>query len=286
MQKILLTLIAIIIFNVCNAQRINDFFKKSPLQTAIENSIKPGLFIVRQNFVLRKNSTGEYFTQNGRNEFSFTYSLAVKTSGGYYININAAEPWKDDKSFQKLSNAQDYTPVISKTFVSRLDDKAEYIKIDTGSIKQVVKKQPLFLKADSSSDNRTFLPLSFKPQEYFTVWITIPDSMDLQKTTSAKMIFYTATENEVATGNITVPENNDKILGGIIVAAGGSKIAVMEFQLAGIIVPDGDKWTTVMLPIEKNSVTSTTDTPIELTPIQMDNNTPKNKKKKNERKHQ
>ena len=281
MQKIILTLITIIVFNVCNAQKIENFLKKSPLQTSIENSIRPGLFIIRQNFVLRKNSTGEYFTQNGRNEFSYTYSLAVKTSGGYYININAAEPWKNDKSFQKLSNSQDFTPVISRTFVSSLSEKAEYIKIDTGSIKQVVKNKPLFLKSDSSSDNRAFLPLSVKPQEFFTVWITIPDTMDLQKKTSAKMLFYTATENEIATGNVFVPENDNKILGGIVVAAGGDNIGVLEFQLAGLIVPDGDKWQTVMLPKAKTvSSTKGADSPIELTPIQMDNDTPKNKKKK------
>ena len=95
------------------------------------------------------------------------------------------------------------------------------------------------------------------------------------------MIFYTATENEIATGNIIVPENDNKILGGIVVAAADDNIGVLEFQLVGLIVPDGDKWQTVMLPKAKTvSSTQGADSPIELTPIQMDNDTPKNKKKK------
>lgn len=284
MQKILLTLIATVIFNVCSAQRIENFFRKSPLQTAVENSIKPGLLIVRQHYVLRKNSSGEYFTQNGRNEFSYTFSLAVKTAGGYYINTTAAEPWIEDPTYKKLDNPQDFTPVISQTFVTNLDEKANYIKIDTGNIKRIGTNQPLFLKKDSSSNNNEFLPLSVNPKDYFTIWITVSDTADLQKTTAAKMYFYTATEKEITTANINEPDTGDKILGGIIVATDSKDIGVLKFLLAGLIVPDNGKWTPIMLPRQK-AATPETDCPIELTPIQMDNDTSKNKKRKNERKH-
>lgn len=279
MQKIVLTLLIVVFSVICNAQGLDRFLRKSPLQTTVENSIKSGLYVIRQNYVLRKNSTGEYFTQNGKSEFSYTYSLAVKTCNGYYINQLAATPWKIDENFKKINNPQDYTPIISQTFISRLNEKADYIKIDTGNIKQIIKNQPFYLKTDSLSDSTAFKQYTKNSTEYFTVWITVSDTADLWKNLPTKMIFYTATDDEIKNNNISVPIGDDKILGGIVLVDNCIGLGITEFQLSGIIVPDGEKFKTVMLPKIKPSKTEQTDK-IELTPIKLDTPTQTNQKKK------
>lgn len=268
------------LLQVCHAQLIDHFLRKSPLQTAIENSISPGLRVIRQNYVLRKKSTGEMFSRNNAPEFSYTYSLAVKTANGYYITETAASPWLNDKTFQDLSTKDNYTPVISRTQISPLKEKADYATIDTGKVKQAVKGQKLFFTADPASGADTFAQFANNDGQYFAVWVITSDTTDLYKNTEARFAFYTTTEKEISEGTFSTPATTGILtLGGLVMVADCTQLGVTKFQLAGIMTPDGDGWKAVMLPKSKQAEDKA-DSDTELTPMETDKTDSKNKKKK------
>ena len=279
MKALLFTFAAIVCSSVCHAQSIEQFFRKSPLQTAVEQSISPGLYVIRQDYVLRKNSTGEFFTRNNAPEFSSTYSLAVKASGGYYVSETAAMPWKYDGVFIKLSKPDNYTPVISKTMISHLQEKASYAAVDTGSLKAVQKMRKLFFISDTLSDKSEFVPFVGSADEFFTLWVTVPDTVQLSSSTALRFIFNTVAANEVSAGNVNLPNTDDKILGGLLIATDSKNIGVLECQLAGLMVCDGSNWRYAMLPKPNKPKPTKSDETIELTPVKsgVETDNPKNK---------
>lgn len=231
----------------------------------IENAVKNGFFIIRQNYVLKEKSTGMYFTRKGKDELSYTYSLAVKTDSGYLIGEQAVTPWKYDENYKEVPEPEKYTPVISYTLVSELKKELNFFKIDTGKIVPVSGK--LFLTTDVAAGNTALPVYNQSNKNLYEVWVKVSDLADL--------------DNNSVDFQIEVKQQNKykqaegNYFGGILVSVNYPSLGKIEIQLAGIFMKDGSAWKTVMLPEKLPSVEIKAETPssgnkMELAPVKTD----------------
>ena len=253
------------------------------IQQALEKSIKSGLYIVRQNYILRDDATSEEYTQENKDEFSYMYSLAVKTEYGYFIGELAESPWKYDENYKMF---QKYTPLISKTLISVASEDQSYYEIAKDKISQYVKGQKLFYTLDSAAGPSAFSSYNSSSKNLCEVWVTVEEKQYLEKNTEIKLNFKPHNAGLKPSEQVFA----GKIIGGIILNMVQCGLGKIEFQLAGIIVPDGIDWKTVMLPKQKPSTVlsqqAADDTKIKLSPIkeQQDESQQEDSKKNNDKK--
>lgn len=280
MKQIILYAVALIItVSTANAQKLADYRFKSMMQNVAEEAVKSGLFIIRQDYVIKRNSDGLTFGLDNRPEFGTTYSLAVKATNGYIISEPAVKPWHHDKNYDQLQEKEKYTPIILQTQITPLQDSAIYSRIDISNSAKFDNKQQLWFIKQADTSKETFPDFQAGNSGY-TVWITVDEKQDLSINTAAKFWF---TTDSIAFDKPTIIKQNftnEKILGGIFVIPAYPKIGEVQFQLAAIIVPDGDCWAAIPFPKVKRS-TSLNLTPTENPPSKNDDDKNKKKTKKN-----
>lgn len=279
MKRIILYAIAFVITaTICNAQNFADFRFKSMMQGIAEEAIKPGLFVIRQDYVIKRNSDGATFGLDNRPEFGTTYSLAVKTTNGYIISEPAVKPWLYDKHYDQLQDKKSYTPVILQTRISPLQDSLSYSQIDISDSAKFENHQRLWIVRQPDTSNGSF-PTFQTGYSGYTVWISVDEKKELHRKMSAKFSF---TTDSIAFDKPTVITPNfskDNILGGLYIIPSYPKIGEIQFQLAAVIVPEQDGWAAVPLQRVKRA-TPLNLTPTENTPHQSGNEKDKKKNKK------
>ena len=124
-----------------------QIYVKSENQQLIENAVRDAFFVSINSFQIQDKDGNRFGTRNN-NEFGSERTLGIKTKDGVILTNRAICPWNYDSRFEKYRH--DYTPVMSKTLYSEMNDVANYQAID------ILKEQKsLILKKFSLS----FFPL-------------------------------------------------------------------------------------------------------------------------------
>ena len=248
MKKALVILLVLLSVSRAFSQDFRGLtFGLLPHNALVEAGVENGVFLLSHSYQLSDTLSLQKFGRYGQPEFGTRYSLAVKVKDGYVIPAALAEPWSSDENFARYQGK--YKPVSYRIESRQLADTVS-VELYAG---QFPPFQPLGVNdyvfvADSTSFGGDGFPLDRECGEKrgWCVWYTIPapveriDSIGTVSTvTTQSNLKFTAGETFY---EVTVPNMNDTILGGIYVVPCQSAIGVLTFKLAGIITKKDEQW--------------------------------------------
>ena len=253
MKKIvLLFLIATIALSV-NAQLPQEFgkFKRSVSNNQhiqnelIAKAIEPGVFVFSQSYQL-EDSVGKFFGLSGNKEFGSDNSIGIKVKDGYIITDKGRVPWDYDSRFNKLKKR--YNPVLFPTQYSEIGVETRYDSLfyNPDKLVTIYPNQLYGLKTDIFFNEGFTLSHKEGENEGFLVWFTIPEDFDFTNSSNVNLVVLRNDINIVKDRSkeysISLPQNNEKVLGGIYVVPELSGIGKLDLSLSGIIVGENEDW--------------------------------------------
>lgn len=286
MKRILLYTGFVFITHLVNAQEISSLLLKSKNVEFIENAMSEAFFIVRQDYQLKDNATGELFGRGGKNEFGTVFSLGIKVEGGYYINERVVQPWEYDARFDRYR--QSHTPVVYKTFYKEIGgnpfNNIELIDRPRTELVQnkfyQVMDQSIFNGDGLTTDETRGI------KNGWLIWVEADKSLEQADTAKVSYIIHRSELNideSRKSYNINTPSTDKQLWGGVFVQSVKTAIGQITFKLVGLLDKKDDKWFVIIPFIEKPATTvntKTEDDSDELVPVvTQENNTKKNKKK-------
>jgi hypothetical protein len=210
--------------------------KQALTSIPVESHIKSNLFIIRQDYQLKDNSTrrGAYFGREGKPSFGTVYTFGVRISGGYYTNSRAAFPWLYDANYNSFENKTQYLPVISGTNYREWNNQA-YRRLDfpVGNI-SVPSDSILFVRSKAFKGRG--LAQGANVKNGWFVWIV---QTSKENSDSILLEFFLAEQNE----NLEIPDKSvsDKtIIGGLYITQSASNSD--QADLSGILYKSDNKW--------------------------------------------
>ena len=291
MKKIVSIIVFLCICLVLQAQ----IYIKSTEQQFIEDVVKSGLFVSKQSFQICDRETGELFGLNGKKEFGVQYSIGVKVPNGFVLTDKAVRPWLYNNKFGKYK--QKYDPVFYQATFSEMTEKARYDSLDytLAKLDELVDTTMYKFSSGTFGGKGFVLDGTVGKKDGWIVWITAKKEYDFEKSANLNYTIYRKTitiDADKQSFDISNPNLEQNILGGIYVVPAYTKIGVIEFRLCGIVSFVGDGWK-IYCPFvgmkeeaqTSDEGTSNTevknDEPSELTPVKdMDKVKKKDKKKK------
>jgi hypothetical protein len=220
-------------------------------QSFIEDAVKGGIFIVRQSYQLKNTSNNTLYGWGHAEHFGYTLSLGIKAENGYYLDLQAVEPWKYDSKFASYNDQRHYIPLVSESRYRSLTDSSFFaFPYQSDSVKPVI-GSPFCWVRDSVFDNQGFeIDASEGRKEGWLVWVVSSDSTEITAHASFSLLIY---RNEVAfesaerTYNIKDPATSNRILGGFYVTPHTTAIGKVSFRISGFLSKKEDSWQIVRL---------------------------------------
>ncbi len=215
-----------------------QIFVKSSDQQFVEDAIEGCFFDITQSYRLQDTATMKLYGLKGRNEFGTAKAVGVKTTDGFVVPDQIAQPWNYDDNFIQFKES--HRPVLYKSIIS--DGEEQVIDSLTVTASQGL----LHFVADSSIfGGQGLTPVKAEGNvKGWLVWLLE------QKDESPKYIIYKkdADFSGVASANtVTIPNNSYTPRAGIFLIPTQSGIGTLQFQLAAIIANVEGQWK--MMPV-------------------------------------
>lgn len=230
-------------------QGVAQTLVQSPEQQLVESAVKSGLFIVKQNYCLKKVENGTLYGRGGKNEFGTTYSVGVKLPGAWYLTDMAVHPWKYDSHYEPYKGNEKYLPVNEPSLYWLGADTTDYrsIELNPDSVKTLL-PETLYQYVDKELPEDGFAKGNAKGEKSgWVIWLTVDKDADLS---TRPEIIYNISRQKITVekgknASIAVPLIKAKILGGIFVIPEDTGVGKLIFKLAGVMTKDKDSWAVV-----------------------------------------
>lgn len=251
---------------------------KSQNQQFVEQAIKDGIFVIRQTYQLEDTTTNQRFGRYGNEEFGFAASLAIRTTDGYVVDSNILFPWDTDSNFSRYRDS--HRPVLASSYSMEFGDSImTQISFTLDSVNSNQRKLSILCPTDYSS-------VGFDSKRYngstegWVVWISndsIISKYDGQKNPELTIFKRTIEfKADSVLYPIDTPNTTKEIWGGIFVVPEQTGIGQITFHLGGVIVKDVESNEWAVVPVIKQSASTSLRPEDELTPL---NEAVANKKK-------
>ena len=255
-------------------------FSLSSNQQFIEDAVKNGLFIIRQEYKLRDVEAKTSYGLDGKSYFGETYSLGIKVNEGYYINDKVINPWNYDSNFDKYRNNPKYTPIISTCEYKSLEDSLYCsLSLDRDSFKDAPGNSFVRIENDKPFEGKGFSAnTTFGKKEGWLVWAVTSMPVAKNPNSPVSLISYRKElvfEAEKENYEIENPPFDKEITGGIYIVPEITEIGQVTFRLAGLLHLKNNKWNVMKI---ENSTIEKSNSKNELTPVNKE--VPKNKKRR------
>ncbi len=266
---------------LCGALSLHSqVYVKSPEQQLVEQAIDGCFFEISQSYRLEDPKTKNQYGRNGANIFGSQTSFGVKVSEGFFITDVIAHPWEYDSSFQPYKS--EYVPVLYET---RINDSIESA-ISIPDFKNGNKL--VYFVSDKKLFDGIGLSLNpqFKDLHGWLVWLVEKEG------NAHDYISYKKQIDSLVCGmtyEIDKPNSSFKLVGAVYLVPMQCQLGYLKFGLAGIVVPNKDKWCLVSVCFNETLQADKSKEPIatsgkqdELTLVENEN--PKKKAKRNKKK--
>ena len=216
----------------------------SPNQQLVEEAVKEGLVVIRQDYRLQKTiqDSVSFYGRNGKDYFGRAYSLGVKADSGFYTLRNLLKPWETDENYERYRNDTTFKPVIFRTAL-RSVTMQEYTLSDANWTKGKTNASLTFLP-DSINDGFT-IDHTFGEKNGWVVLVTSDSNWEeTEDSPFTSDIYRTSilTKDDEHAYTIKPPSTTRKILGGIYVCPVVLSVGKISFLLTGMLENDGENW--------------------------------------------
>ena len=242
---------------------------------------------VTQTYQLR--DSGGYYGRNGCNVFGETTAMAVKVKGGFLISKKTLQPWAGDSNFDEFSD--NYEPVLYETSFFSLDKKTYQKSLRKTAVGNV-KDSLAFLIKDKDTFKGEGLRMD-KPlttEKGWLIWLMMDENKKLDLIVEESNVSFIPGNNFERTPPSTLNSilglgTKNTPLGAALVYALTPEMGKVEFFLAGIAVPDKDKFRLITFD-DKSDTTPILNkvSGIQDTPEEADDNKNKTSDKKSSKK--
>lgn len=277
MRKVLFVSLAIIASQAFAFAQWSQSMFNSPNQQLVEDAVRNGIVLIRQDYQLRDTLTNQKYGRNHEAYFGTVYSIAAKVQNALSVSDKFVSPWEYDSNYEHYRSSQ-YQPIIFKTMIRELSDSTfTELQYDNNNIRAL--KDGIVYYVDSlSHPNRGFIIDQSKGEkDGWLVWVCSSDTTQLSNASLSLVTYkYKATIEEGLTKySVKRPTVSVGILGGIYVCPRTTTIGTVEFMFEGLIIPDGnDNWQFYAICGTNDDLTNVSETTSEaentLTPVSDD----------------
>lgn len=228
----------------------------------IRNAIAQSLRIVHSTYdVASSANLSERFCAQDDSVYGHSFSLAVISDRGILLSHTAGRPWDSDRYFTDLRNDPLYTPLIRGYSFSLLSNPAQFTKAPLDEFSVVLPaynndEGSLLYTASTETDlsNKALLCGDFQGKlDGFAVWVVNPARNNIAQNADIyiKIVPTPITLSDSATdASINPVKTQGTIIGGVYLVPVTLTPGVIQFQVAGLIVPSSrpNQWCVVKTP--------------------------------------
>lgn len=228
----------------------------------IRIAIAPSLRIVHSAYDVATADLSNRFCAEGDSVYGHSFSLAVISDRGILLSHTAGRPWDSDKYFTDLSNDPQYTPLIRGYYFSLLSNPAQFSKAPLDEFSVVLptynNENSLLYTASTETDlsNKALLCGDFQGKiDGFAVWV-VNHPANNNMTQNADLLIKVAPtpitfSDSAIDATINPVKTQGTIIGGVYLVPVTLTPGVIQFQVAGLIVPSSrinQPWCVVKIP--------------------------------------
>ncbi len=255
----------------------------SSSQQFVEQAVKDGMYVVRQEYQLEDTVTGQRFGRYGNEEFGSFASLVIRTSVGDFFESGIFAPWERDANYDRYRST--HKPLLSRCVMTEIGDTV--ISTVELSVDRIHPVDSVFsFISQREANTRGFVTKSYnRKTDGWIVWLSGDSTLDKTRNTLMPefLIYKKSIDFDVdSLGTITVdmPQTPRKLWGGIFVVPECTAIGRLDFVLGGIIVKESGLWI-LARPFDDIRNSDLDTLPDELTPSDDRRASKKKSKKKN-----
>ena len=242
-MKKIIVVVLLCLFSQYGITQIPDILKSSN-QQLIENAVSSGLFVIRQDYRLQKNTgdSASFYGRNGNDYFGRTYSLGVKVENGICTYEKMLNPWSVDDNYRKYIDDESYKPIIFRTeYRPAVTPEYKMLLIDWTEAE--VQESLLFVP-DSLGDGFMLDYESGKKDGWIVLVTSDGDWTEDDEAPFVFDIYRTSIEikEDQSSCIIKPPSTTRQILGGIYVCPVVSSVGKLSFLLTGIVEYNDSNW--------------------------------------------
>ena len=244
MRKLFIIVALVALSSVSYAQWSQSIFN-SPNQQMVEDAVKNGIVLIRQDYQLSDTITKQRYGLNHEANFGSQYSIAVKIEKGLSVSNRFVTPWDYDDNYTPYRDSQ-YIPVMSNTQCRSLQD-SNYVEFKYRPENIIAIKDSAVYQVDSLvHPGRGFLcNRETGEKEGWIVWLYVSDSANLAKENISMVTYRQKVTIKEGLHNYSFkqPEVNGQVLGGLYVYPQNTTIGTLEFLFVGLLIPNsGEMW--------------------------------------------
>lgn len=228
--------------------------RKDEIVSLVEQSVAPGVFIIRQGFGYVDKEGTPYVTtvdNEDTEEFGSSYSLGIYLPGGYLFFESALTPWQFDPSYEEYKSPDLFGNLLGNTSYAYLGPGSEFAPIAFDKDKRGnVYPGYLYSMRDNSpfADDGMTIGREAGEQEGYIVWIVkkgdrpISENTDLMLMASKKTV--KVSDDPAELYKLDYPVKN--AVGCMFVVPDMPRIGQVNFILQGVGVQQADgKWSLI-----------------------------------------
>ncbi len=246
-----------------------QFFVQSASQQLVEDAVKEGVLLYRQDYLL-EDSAGGRFAVGELPYFSNASGFCVLIDGGYVAMQALLEPWTEDAAYE--SYAAQYKGALSAAFRRSVADscwmKANLLQPQW---KEALPGNVWYQAEDSLFNGHGFvLDTGDGKKDGWLVWLAAQPSIGLDSTELNLVIYRHSMEIGPDTDTCVISGLRSKqdILGAVYLNPVVAGVGTMEFRLVGPVVKMGEQW--VLLRLASFQKEEKEAEPAVLTPVKED----------------
>lgn len=244
MKKInVLVVVILLATGVVSAQFTQSMFN-SPNQQLVEQAVRNGVVLLRQDYQLLDTVTNERYGWNHRDMFNSVYSVGIKVGDGYVVSDRFMRPWSYDGRYLDLTGVT-YVPVVSKTMGRIITDTVmTEIKYGVSDVCPLEDSLAYRIDCEDSELEGFTVNSSAGAKDGWLVWVvaedsTLNDSSDLSLVTYR----YSMTlDDDTLSYRLPEPVASDYIVGGFYVVPQNTSVGKLDFKLVGFAALRDSLW--------------------------------------------
>ena len=257
MKKIIIAVL--LLFPIfLRSQDIGFFFSMNDTYNNLfEKSCSQGMILLRQEYQIEDTNTHQRYTLNNRSDFGSAISFAVLTEQGMITQAKIIRPWDEDPNYIPYRDSC-FRPLLTKTQIRCVSDSTwqDHPLMQAQSAMALHDSLRVIVQSDVFKKGFRIDSLQWDGKGWF-LWLT--ENASGQLVFSMQRCKYKGHESPQ---NIQpLVKEDEKLCGGIYIAASFETIGQIQFLLRAILWPADSKWEAI--PIVFNQKTSSVLTPIE-----------------------
>lgn len=259
----LIIILALSISSTANGQSLQRILSTGN-QKMVEEAVAPAFSIIRQEFQLQDEQSGQKYNLDSLGYFGFQEAVCIKLVDGIITSKAILHPWELDEN---ISSYPEYKPVLSGMveYNSANDawTPADYPSFDNAC--EIDNSEKVIIRDTLISRKGLVIDKEGGQKDGWLVWLYREGNVLTLKSFRQKFML----DDTTSMTSILQPDENDTPLMGVLLSTDYSEVGVIRFKLAAVVEQFAEGWKAISIvqdrPVaeEEHTLVAAPDIPIE-----------------------